>query len=251
MKIILFGSCVTRDIFSGNFFNGKDNITIDYSFSRISLISLNSLPLNIDVSGIELIGPYQRRALADDLNKTVYPFMTNRKGKDVLLIDFVDERFHLIKWKNHYMTRSNEFINAKLSERIPGEIVNRFSPETTKLWKESCLLFIKIIRQNFLQDHIMLHRAFWMEEYIENNEFHRFPNQAEIEQHNSLLNEYYEFFEKNCVGLKILDVNNCNFRADRNHQWGLGAMHYEQAYYDACMQYLLQQEKIKNKRPND
>jgi len=128
LKIFLFGSCVTRDIFSGNFFNGKDNITIDYSFSRISLISLNSLPLNIDVSGIELIGPHQRRALADDLNKTVYPFMSNRKGKDVLLIDFVDERFH---------------------------------------------------------------------------------------------------------------------------QWGLGAMHYEQAYYDACMSYLLQLEKLNSKRQND
>jgi hypothetical protein len=243
LKIILFGSCVTRDIFSGDFFNGKDNVTIDYSFSRISLISLNSLPLNIDVTGIELIGPHQRRALADDLNKTVYPFMAKRKGKDVLLIDFVDERFHLFKWKNHYITRSNEFINAKLSERIPGEIVNRFSPETTELWKESCLLFIKIIRQNFVPGRIILHRAFWMTEYIENNEIHRFLNQAEIEQQNGILTEYYDFFEKNCSGLKILDVNNRKFHADKNHQWGLGAMHYEQAYYDACMKHLQALEK--------
>jgi hypothetical protein len=239
MNITIFGSCVSRDIFRGDFYNGKDNITIDKYFARTSLISLNSLPLNIDVSGVEDLDPFQRRLLSDDLQKTFYSYLKKTKDSSVLLIDFLDERFHLYQWENNYLTRSNEFLKARISDKVPGKIVKRFTQSTTNLWKENCLLFIKIIRQSCKDENIILHKAFWKEEYIDGQDVFRFPNIQEIKQQNKMLNEYYDYFEKNCPGLTVLDVNgNRTYRADKNHIWGLGEMHYEQDYYTACMEFL-------------
>jgi hypothetical protein len=238
MNIIIFGSCVSRDIFRGDFYNGKDNLYIEKYFARTSLISLNSLPLNIDVSGVEQLDPFQRRLLSDDFGKTFYTFIKVKRATCVLLVDFLDERFHLFKWENNFVTHSNEFIKAGISEKVPGKIVNRFSHETTNLWKKNCLLFIQTIRQTFPAENIILHKAYWKTEYLDNKDVYKFPNQTNINIQNNMLTEYYNFFEKNCSGIKILDVNNNDFRADKNHIWGLAEMHYQPEYYNACINYL-------------
>lgn len=240
MKLILLGSCVSRDIFGPNFENGWKNIHINMSFNRSSLISLNGEPFNIDVSANPHLNPYQRRSLSDDLNKGFYKYIGKLKyDNHYLLIDFVDERFDLFYFEGKYSSISNEFLASKLMDEIRGRVVARFSDEVSALWKENCLVFIDRIKQVIDSKHIILHRAFWMEKYVDGEGTFEFPNLSEIRRQNELLKSYYDFFQENCPGIRLLDLNDRGFLADKNHIWGLGAMHYQTAYYEQCMDYIL------------
>lgn len=160
MKLILMGSCVSRDIFGPKFENGWNDLHIDMSFNRSSLISLNGEPFNIDVTANPHLNPFQRRSLSDDLNKTFYKYISRLKyDGHYLLLDFVDERFGLFLYDGKYASISNEFLASKLMDELRGKIIPRFSEETTRLWKENCLLFIEKVLDVFDPEHIILHRA--------------------------------------------------------------------------------------------
>ena len=138
------------------------------SFNRSSLISLHGEPFNIDVSSNPHLNPYQRRSLSDDLNKGFYKYIGRLKyDNHYLLIDFVDERFDLFCYEGKYSSISNEFLASKLMDEIRGRVVARFSDEVSALWKENCLVFIDRIQQVIDSKHIILHRAFWMEKYVD------------------------------------------------------------------------------------
>lgn len=240
MKLILMGSCVSRDIFGPKFENGWNDLHIDMSFNRSSLISLNGEPFNIDVTANPHLNPFQRRSLSDDLNKTFYKYISRLKyDGHYLLLDFVDERFGLFFYDGKYASISNEFLASKLMDELRGKIIPRFSEETTRLWKENCLLFIEKVLDVFDPEHIILHRAFWMERYIDGDDISEFPNQDEIRKQNDLLQTYCQYFEEQCPGIHVLDMYDQGFLADKNHFWGLGAMHYQKEYYEKCMQFIL------------
>lgn len=237
MKIIIFGSCASRDIFRGDFFNGKDNVFIDRYFARTSLISLNSPPVNYKPVNIDQLNPFQIRLLTDDLSKNFLNYLA-KKPDHFLLIDFIDERFNILKSDRHYLTVSNEFLKANLLKMFPGEILKRKLPATIKLWEESCLFFIEKLKEHFHFDKIILHKAFYKYQYIDNQKVLNFPNQKSAMLNNDLLTVYYRFFEQHFPGIHILDFNHQNYKADRNHIWGLGEMHYQQEYYDECLRFI-------------
>jgi hypothetical protein len=240
MKLILLGSCVTRDIFGPKFENGWNDIHISMSFNRSSLISLMSEPFNLDLSSNPNLNPYERRALSDDLNKNFFKYLSRLKyDGHYLLIDFIEERFNIFSFTGKYATVSNEFLKSAIAGTMDGKILGRQSEEAYKLWEQGCLFLIREINAIFPASRIILHKAYWMSEYIDNGKTVLFPNQEEISRHNSMLEKYYSFFEYHCPGIAILDISSKGYKADLNHQWGLGAMHYEKGYYGDCMNFLL------------
>jgi hypothetical protein len=240
MNLVLSGSCVTRDIFGPNFENSWNNLYIRMSFNRSSLISLASEPIEIDVTSNPNLNPYERRALSDDLHKTFYRYLSKLiYNNHYLLIDFIEERFNLFFYEGKYATVSNEFVKSGISETLKGKILGRLSPEIIDKWEQSCLFYIDQITRIFPSDRIVLHKAVWMKEYLENGTLFLFPNQEEIGRQNQMLQHYYDFFLSNCPDVRVIDMQSHGFKADRDHIWGLGAMHYEKRYYQQCMEYLL------------
>lgn len=54
----------------------------------------------------------------------------------------------------------------------------------------------------------------------------------EVKFNNKMLAHYYEYFEENCKGCNVLELENKDqFIADEKHKWGLNPMHYEEGYY--------------------
>lgn len=240
MKIVLLGSCVTRDIFGPQFENGWNDLHISMSFNRSSLISLASEPFNLDVSSNPLLNPFERRALSDDLNKTFFKYLSRLvTDGHYIIIDFIEERFGLYLHDNKYATISNEFVKSEIQKTLGGATIVRFSERLKQSWNEACLFLIHKLQEKFSTDHIILHKAFWMSGYKDGNLVIPFPDQDRIVRNNDLLNDCYRFFEENYPGIRILDLNGEGFYADKNHLWGLGEMHYEKDYYQRAMQYIL------------
>jgi hypothetical protein len=227
-NIIILGSCVSRDIFH----HFPENINIIAYFARTSIISLVSNSFAIKESDIALDSAFQRRLLFYDFNKSFFKIIESTHF-DYLLIDFIDERFDLLKHDDSYITRSPEFVNSNLEAKFKFELVKRKIESTNILWEESCDILINELKKIISPHKIILHKAFWADRYYDNNVICCFSEKrvAEIKENNNNLERYYSFFNDKLKGINILELGKDSFIADSNHRWGLSPFHYEDKYY--------------------
>lgn len=231
MKIVIHGSCVTRDAFEFEHPLAIKKSEITY-FARSSLITKNNPPFFIEENEIQNISLFQKRCVLSDLTNSFYKYISeNDLSEAFLIIDFIDERNKIIKYRNHYFTQSEEFINSNLSKILTGTTLERESPDTIKLWKENCLLFIEKIKQVFKPGHVVLHKALGKEKYYHGIEILPFSFINRIRINNGLLEEYYGFFESHFPGISVIDLNNKGYLSDKDHKWGLSPFHYVSDYY--------------------
>lgn len=110
LRVAIFGSCVSRDIFS-IVDDCRDLVLAGY-YARCSLASLAANPW-VDAAVLQSIeSPFQRKMVRADMDKSFIRFLGDAKF-DVLLFDFIDERFNLQRMKNGALvTLSNEYLSA-------------------------------------------------------------------------------------------------------------------------------------------
>ena len=235
------GSCVTRDAFYDDILQDWESwFKIKRLFSRSSLISLQSPSLQINLSEITNITPFECRYVYEDCNKEFIRYINSLDcNKHGLILDFIYEQCDLLKMDQHYITLTDEFTRSGLSSKLKGQVIHRFDQETTKLWKESCLSFISRIQELFPAHRVILHKAFWRENYLEDDRIQNFSNLDLIRSHNKLLREYYNFFEDSFPGIKTIEIKQKDYLADKNHRWGLYPFHYEADYYRKFLKKLI------------
>lgn len=174
MEFFILGSCVIRDIF--RVVDGK--FEFNY-FARTSLISQMSEPLPLEETQIKLDSKFQRQMVMQDFRKYFFESV-KQFNPDIVITDLIDERFDLQKFGNSCVTRSSEFVNGKLDEIFPFERVLRLQEETHVLWERACDQFIERLFNVVPRNKIVLHKAFWATEYLENGESKQFENQNYI-----------------------------------------------------------------------
>ncbi len=223
MKFFILGSCVTRDMFE---YQKEDDYEIVDYYSRTCIRSIVSKPLDINESLINLESPFEKRQVIKDLQKSFFNVLSN-SDFDYLVIDFIDERHDLLSVGSSLITNSRLFRKSGLSDYI----------ETTKvemdinLWEEDFIKFVNKLKTIVPQEKILLHKAMWSKQYIENGTIREFSDQNylyDIDINNHRLEKYYGVFEKL---LPVRTVENKIILADSHHKWGLAPFHYTKEYY--------------------
>ncbi len=229
VRVAILGSCVTAEAF---LLDVRPLIEVSYH-SRTSFISLNSPPLALQRDELCWQSNYARKHILADFNKTVLPAIYDSKP-DVMVFDFVDERFDLFRSGESYITRSDGLVGSgfpgglrHVFERIP-----RHSVEATDLWQEAAVKVTAEIRRRLPAIRFILHRAWWAEEFMDGSQVVPFsPNERrESAKMNEQLAGYYSYFESNVPDVLPVEVLGTR-RALAQHHYGLAPYHYESAYY--------------------
>lgn len=196
-----------------------------------------SAPIEINDNNIKLKSAFQKNMVIMDLNKTAFKKLTINKS-DFLLIDLIDERFSLIKYKSSFCTGSNEF-----NEGMP-KLFKIFGAEH-KLIKNGELYIGNIkadnmidkfcvnIQQIYNPKHIILHKAKMTNLYIAlDGHIKKFSKNylKNNEKLNAILDYMYSRIEKNLPGINVIDEMEGTVASEK-HKWGLAPMHYEEDYY--------------------
>ncbi|MGQ9007517.1 DUF6270 domain-containing protein [Bacillus stercoris] len=224
MKIDIFGSCVTRDPFSFV----ENEYVIENYFARSSLVSLYSRPLNIKKDGIELDSEFQKKQVYNDLHK-IFRRHIQKESDNVLIIDFIDERLDVLKFYDTFITRSMEYVNSNLP-RILNTTLFEKSEDFFSSWEASALSFTQELKK-YHKGIIILHKAYWKEQYIDKNgDILNFENDQDIKKNNSYLKRMYTFIERN-LAERVHCIELDSYKCDANHKWGLSNFHYEEQYY--------------------
>lgn len=225
-RVLLVGSCVTRDALS--FLNTQ---SIDY-FARTSLISLVSSPVKLlNSSIINSIGDFEKRMILSDFDKRLFNSL-DVEHYDLILLDFIDERFDLVKVLDSYVTNSNYLIQSDmLSEFSDYKIYKRF--EMMGEWKIACEKFINKIK--YLNIPVILHKAWWADSFYNyhTDKVEKFEKEqlATVKKYNSLLSEYYNYMLSIYPELIVIEVKKELLYSDFAHKWGRDYFHYSELYY--------------------
>ena len=109
-KILIFGSCVSRDIL--NYPQAKAQFMLVDYYARSSIASLGAMSIEMP-SEVQNIGSkFQRRMIERDIRKDFLKDLA-RLQFDVLLIDLIDERFNLyVEPDGRVCTLSSELVSS-------------------------------------------------------------------------------------------------------------------------------------------
>lgn len=153
-RVCIFGSCVSRDIFE---YNVGGELSVVKYFARSSFASLSAAPyVESDVLK-NISSPFQRRVVQADMDKSFCESLKNFDC-DVMLFDFIDNRFNLYQQGDKLTTISNEYKKAK-GRLISTNVIPSGSLKYFELWKKG---FEKIIPDlQKIEDKIILNKAFW------------------------------------------------------------------------------------------
>ncbi len=231
-KLFIHGSCISRDIFRIK----TDQFQVEEYVARscISSVISPAWPVNEDVFS-DLQSQFQKRMLMTDFNKLLFKNIFQTKF-DYYLIDFIDERFNLVKSDKRIVTKSAELINSNFLRRTQEKIseIKRLDYPLLQ-WQKDCYAYVKKIKELIPEEKIIIVKGFWAEKYVNLEKevvlfdgykgFHL----SSIRKMNQLMNSYYDFLYS-LLPHAIL-INFPDPIADENHRWGLSPFHYIESQY--------------------
>ncbi len=221
-KVIILGSCVSRDIF-----NYKTELILEDYFSRTTLRSLFGEKYPIGMEDIICDRQYTRKCIYRDFNSS---FLDCNFDNKTILLDFIDERFKLISINNNIVgTESSEYIKSNLPINLSGIQIIKNDIEG---WKEACSKFI-IFLKNTKNVKVILHKSLYKEYYLDEYEnIVKFDKEIQtINSYNIRLNQMYEFIQKEFDEIYTVEYIENKYKASSKNRWGLAPFHYEDDYY--------------------
>jgi hypothetical protein len=243
-RIAIIGSCVTRDVWhllkipTGNL----------RTISRTSLASITApVPANFvlppDMGALDPDG-FLARCVRADVSKTALVELEAFRP-EVLIFDFIDERFDLLRIGDSIVCDSFEFRRSGLRGREPfidGRLVRRLSSEAETAWLAGLAqLRARIAAGPLAAARVVLHHALWAEEYLEGSGRKRFPDLARfhpvprvpepVVKHNEMLARYHAAFLAAFPHALSIAPGGTHRVGDAAHPWGLSPHHYGPGYY--------------------
>lgn len=219
-KILIFGSCVSRDPFE-NLISKKIRFEIVDYFARSSFASLSSPPVyGYDFQKIS--SPFQRKMVLRDFDKSF--LNVDFKKASHIIIDFIDDRFQLLKFnKNFYCTNSEEFRKSEI-DFIYSKI-EPFSDEFYDCWEAGWRKAVTTFKKFNSLHAVVINKVFLA--YFDDMGV-EFKQVQYINKLNGWLSRVYERVAEDLTHGQFLDYGSTPFVAKHDHRWGRSPFHFIQ-----------------------
>lgn len=242
-NILIFGSCVSRDILRLN----PNRFSTTHYIARQSLISAYSPPIEMPNS-MHFESRFLQRSIQGDFNSDAMRRIRFHAGEvDQLLIDLATERRGYLPIRNHALlpttnqgavvSFSQEVANSKISNLLPtGKRVKFGSRKHFTRFTKSALRFKNDLQNLDLFDRTTIIRTPFVDKsnsHLAVPIVHRLPGK----RWNELFCPYYEILEE--LGFKVTPPLPEEYAvADTNHKWGIGSNHYIPEAYEWWANYI-------------
>jgi len=236
MRLGIFGSCVTRDLFEDPVLRPA----LARYASRSSVISAVGGPVALDVERVRLDSAFQRRCVVEDFDKSFLEQLESCR-LDWLVVDLIDERFDVLRTPSSYVTCSSAYSAAGLEREDRFEHVRRLTGEADALFEHAAASFAERVTAVLDPERVVVHRAHWLTRFREGPVLRDFPADRVdfAEHHNSALERGYDALERHLGGrAPVIALGDGGYVADAAHRWALEPYHYEPAYNVAAVQRL-------------
>lgn len=238
MKYLILGSCVTRDAFA-NSKSSSFEITSYSARNSFATLSSENLLKRVSRENFHLLenisSPFCKRMVTNDFNHTVLKKLSG-EGFDKVIIDLIDERFHLAIINNKIVTRSKEFLESGIKVQSS---INTFSDKFFELWCQGFDNFIEIYQKEHVLEDLIINQVYWATHTSDGKSLNqdKFPLDL-ISNHNLKLDRMYSYMNRLIPSENFLKFDNNLIKAAQNHKWGMSPFHYIDEYYDTMLSML-------------
>jgi hypothetical protein len=233
-RIFICGSCVSRDAFT---LDQNDRFTLVDYFARSSFASSFSLPAAQDAYSEQITSAFQRRQISRDFHKTL-PGALREAAFDLLLIDFIDERFPLFRFNDgSIVTISAELHLLRVLTPDLGTRFDPFDDRQFTLWCAGLERLVAQCRATGRMQKIMINKVCWSSTTLDGSPDATPP--AQIAQANTYLERQYAHCARLIPAAQFITYDPDLLRSDPDHRWGLAPYHYGPAFYDSTLEQLI------------
>lgn len=225
--VFILGSCVSRDALEIE----SDAFKIVSYLARTSMASIGMGAVeDSDVRDkvATLPSDFQRRMALNDLDKTTSAIISDTPH-DILLLDFVDERFNLVLTGSTLYSLSGELEKSGLD--VEGKTL--LTPESESflsLWA----MGLERLLSSIDRTKVVLNRTYWAEHNFDGSEA---SSMGWIKRNNAILQRLYDAAEKSWH-LPSIHYPPEIILADPGHRWGKAPYHYTETLYLHAIQEL-------------
>ncbi len=232
-KIIIFGSCVSRDALEYDY--NKDFELVGY-FARSSFASLQSVP-NVKQSLLKKIeSKFQKNVVEFDMKKSFWDFV-GTVSFDLLLIDLIDERFDLLEFPNGAIhTLSNEYLNH-LDQPIEGRKISSRSSEHFELWKKGINKLIDVLHKQNALSKLRISEVYYAEFDSEGKPIDGYDKKL-IALANKFLQQCYAFLKEIIPEKSFIWYPKITLISDSNNKWGIAPFYFIKKFYLNTLDFL-------------
>jgi len=231
-NLIIYGSCVSRDIF--NLEENSDFNLLEY-YARSSMASLCSEAYANEDALQRIPSAFRRRMVAYDFSKAMFSEANQFNDSDIILIDLIDERFDLIALPSgQLITLSNELTESGLLEdpSITGyKIISHGSPERRKLWLQGMQKLFSFLKDRNKLDRVIVNKVFWSSRFEKETDTPFPVAPTVVEKANAELNWMYNALAHELAEQQFISFSPSLLTADEQHKWGVSPFHYCEGYY--------------------
>ena len=231
LRVMIYGSCVSRDAFTEATTDAP--VVLEGYYSRSSLASLSSAPAAVHEAVDRITSAFQRRMVKADHDKSLLSALRTA-DYDILLIDLIDERFHLLRQPGGTLvTLSNEYVSV--AERpFRGAVIPSGSPEHVRLWRKGLERMADALAAAGRMGKVRINAVYWAERDVEGKPVAGFlPEQTA--QANAFLRDRYKDLEAVFGPAAFLRYAPEMLVSDRLHRWGVSAFHFAAPLYRSTL----------------
>lgn len=225
-RVVAFGSYNLGRI--SNPFSVEDIRKIRFGFSSIISAMSRTIP-KIHVENNNL---YRLRMIEKDINRSFVNEIKNNTP-DLLLIDLLEERNDIIKYRDGYITSSEIFKDSVVSNK-EYKVLSRTSDECDDLWMSACDVFADLINSIVEKCQVIIVEIF-LSEYI-GTIYEKIRNTNKtIRDINKKLRKYYDYLEKRCPRAHIIHLDEIPDRyvyTEKGFEHGEMPEYYNYFFYD-------------------
>lgn len=220
-KVLIFGSCVTRDPFENSIASGLGFEIKDY-YARSSFASLAGKPvLNQDLSKIS--SSFQRKMVEKDFSKNFLDY--DFSSIDLILFDFIDDRFPLLELPDGACcTESNEFKKSELD--FDAKKIDPFSSNFFDRWEKGWVIVLNKLKCANVINLVKINKVFLAKQ---DNLGIYFSGQEYIEKMNAWLSKIYDRLSLDLSVDQFCDYKEISFVGDAGHKWGRSPFHFKKS----------------------
>ena len=246
VRLLIFGSCVSRDILNYQ----RDNtplVLVDY-YARTSIASLGARPIEMPPAVQNICSKFQRRMVERDIRKD---FLNDLAGLqfDLLLIDLIDERFNLyVEPEERACTLSSELLSSGFpGDSDGGSTSYSGSDEFWRLWEAGWLILVNKLRCLGVLDRLLVNQVFWGSRTEIGGNFLPHHSNSQIDSANQFLDRMYQRIRIDIPSEQFLKFDHGLMTGSITHTWGISPFHYVDAYYHAAIQQLCAWSSLKKR----
>jgi hypothetical protein len=244
-KVLIFGSCVSRDIL--NHQQDKTQLVLADYYARCSLASLGARPIDMPATVQNIRSPFQKRMVERDIRKDFLNDLAELQF-DVLLLDLIDERFNLhVDPGGSVCTLSSELLSTGFpGDSTGGSRVHSGSEEFWRLWEAGWLIFVNRLRGLGVLDRLLVNEVFWGSRTENGGNFEPHYPSKHIDSANQFLDRMYQRISVDIPSEQFLRFDHGLMTGSITHTWGISPFHYVDAYYRSAIQQLVEWPSMKS-----